>query len=471
MPARTAALASSLLAALAIPVRAQQPRARPAPTPARPTATATVGFIRGVVYDSLSRSPLEGARVLVGGTSLAGTTDAGGRFRIDSVPAGTRTLIVEHAVLDTIGLTQLGTRVRLAAGRVAVVEIAIPSLWSMRRAACRGRTSPLARDSGLVFGAVTDAETGARLAGARVVVTWTTASRLPGGGIRVDHPTVAAATDSIGNYYACDVTTDYVATAQAQAGTSASGATELLLGERGVQRRDLMVSRAPLVVDSVTGLHRGGSTLIGTVLDEFGRPRPSARASVDDALGEAFADTAGVFVLRNLPAGSQMLMVRMIGYAAARAMVNLRNGDTARTNVQLRQVTVLDTIRVTATRRASNELTELEERARAGFGYRFDAEQLRIRTSMRAVFQGLPNLTISGRSVYQFELTAIVSGQTCPVTLYVDGVRGSVDELQSYRPNQLIALEYYPRPEQAPLRFQTVASNCPIALVWTRFIR
>ena len=96
---------------------------------------------------------------------------------------------------------------------------------------------------------------------------------------------------------------------------------------------------------------------------------------------------------------------------------------------------------------------------------------MRVRVVRVEAFQGLPNLTISGRSVYEFQLTAIVSGQTCPVTLYVDGVRGSVDELQSYRPEQLIAVEYYPRPEQAPLRFQTVASNCPIALVWTRFIR
>jgi hypothetical protein len=458
-------LALCLIACAAPSVLAQQPRARPAP------ASRAVGFIRGVVYDSLAHAPLEGARVLVSGSELAATTDAGGRFRLDSVPAGTRTLIVEHPVLDTIGLSQLGTRVRLGAGRVAVVEIAIPSLWSMRRVACGGRATPFSRDSGLAFGAVRDAATGARLAGARVLVAWTTASRGPGGELRVDRPTVAAATDSLGNYYACDVSTDYVVIVQAQAGASSSGATELLLGERGVARRDLLVSRTPVVVDSLSGLRRGGATLVGTAIDEFGRPRPSARASVDDAVGEAFADTAGTFVLRNLPAGSQMLMVRMIGYSAARAMVDLRNGDTTRVTVQMREVTVLDTIRVTASRRANNELDELEERARSGFGYRFSAEQLRTRTSMRSVFQGLPNLTISGPSVYNFQLTAIVSGRNCPVSLYVDGMRGSVDELQSYRPEQLIGLEYYPRPEQAPLRFQQVASNCPIALVWTRFIR
>jgi hypothetical protein len=166
-----------------------------------------------------------------------------------------------------------------------------------------------------------------------------------------------------------------------------------------------------------------------------------------------------------------MLMVRMIGYAAARAMVDLRDGDTTRVTVPIRQVTVLDTIRVTASRRVNSELTELEERMHSGFGYRFDADQLRTRSSMRSVFQGLPNLTISGTSVYNFQLTAYLSGRYCPVTVYIDGAPGSVDELQSYRPDQLIALEYYPRSETAPLRFQGGTTNCPIALIWTRFIR
>jgi hypothetical protein len=166
-----------------------------------------------------------------------------------------------------------------------------------------------------------------------------------------------------------------------------------------------------------------------------------------------------------------MLMVRMIGYAASRQVVDLRDGDTTVVSVALRSVTVLDTLRVIATRRAANELDELELRARAGFGYRVDAEDLRRRATMRSVFQGIPNLNVSGRSVYNFRLSALISGRECAVNLFIDGIRGSVEELQSYRPEQLIALEYFPRPEMAPARFQVAMNNCPVALVWTRFIR
>src|SRR5258707_2181583 len=63
------------------------------------------GSIRGVVYDSLIHAPLEGAIVSVVGGSGVTTTDAGGRFRLDSVPAGRVFVSFEHADLDSVGLS------------------------------------------------------------------------------------------------------------------------------------------------------------------------------------------------------------------------------------------------------------------------------------------------------------------------------------------------------------------------------
>lgn len=457
-----------LAIALAVPAAgaaAQQPRPRPA-TP----ASARLGSLRGVLYDSLAHRPLEGARVLVRGSSVATTTDAGGRFRLDSLPPGRVLLLVEHAALDSVGLSGLVRQAQVTAGRITVIELAVPSLWTMRRAACRGRGAPSTSDSGVVYGAVRDADTGVRLAGARVIVSWVTASRSETG-VRVERPNVTVPTDSAGNYYACDIPTEYVVTVEAAAGHGSTGRTELLLGERSVGRRDLLVSRDSATLDAASGLLRGRALLRGRVLDEFDRPRPSARVSVDDAVGEAFTDSAGQFLLRNLPAGSHMLMARFIGYSAARLMVDLRHGDTTEVEVRMRAVTTLDTIRVTASRRANAEIAGIEERARLGFGYRLDAEALRTRTSMRAVFEGLPSLNLSGQSVYRFRLTSIQSGRVCAVSLYIDGVRASEEELQSYRPDHLLAVEYYVRPAEVPARFQVIGSQCPVALVWTRFIR
>ncbi len=453
--------------AASAPAFAQQPRAR---TPAAQAPAGTMGTLRGVVYDSLARMPLAGARVLVQGTALGATTDDGGRFRIDSVPAGQRTLFVEHAALDTVGLSNLTRTVTVLAGRPTVVELALPSLWTMRRAACAGRAIPMVRDSGLVYGVVRDAESGVRLAGARVLVSWISARRGQTG-VEVERPGVETRTDSLGNYYACDIPTDIVFTVQAAAGALVTGQTERLLGARGVARHDLALSRSRTsYVDSVSGARRGRAVLAGVVRTEDGNPRPGARVSVDDAAGEAFTDADGRFVLAGLPSGSQMVMARVIGFTAARAQVDLRDGDTVRTELAMRAVNVLDTIRVTASARTSAELDEIQERARMGVGYRLSEEELRTKSTMRTVFTGMPSLNIEGPSAFNFRLLGRVPSGYCNVNLYIDGRAASTDELQSYRPDLLIAVEYFPRAAEAPLRYQS-ASSCSVMLVWTRFIR
>ena len=51
-------------------------------------------------------------------------------------------------------------------------------------------------------------------------------------------------------------------------------------------------------------------------------------------------------------------------------------------------------------------------------------------------------------------------------------MRIDVQALQSYRPDQIVAVEWYPRGLQAPARFQpSNNANCGILLVWTRFLR
>lgn len=470
MRVRTRGLvASLLLSCAAAGLAAQQPR----PAPSGP------GMVRGVVYDSLIRSPLEGARVWIRGTMLSAVTDGGGRFRLDSVPVGRHVILFEHDDLDSAGLTNNARRIDVAAGRPTVVELNVPSLATLRRSACATRVNPLDADSGMIFGSVSDAESGARLSGARVSVFWTTAGRGPDGRIAVGRPLLEVTTDSIGNYYHCGVPTEFIVNVAAQAGRFRSGLTELLLGRRGVARRDISISRdaALLAEDTATGERSGRATIIGLVTDENDTPRPSARASVDDASsGENFADEQGRFILSNLPAGSQTLMVRMIGYTAIRLPVALRNGDTTRVRVRMRSLTVLDTIQITATNPLNRILLdELEQRRRAGTGYFLSAEEAKRRPSMRAVFEGLPGMLIQGRSTFQFTMftgRASISGALAPVIIFVDGHRETPDAIQSYRPEQIIGVEWFPRGVDAPMRYQSFTTeSAGVLLIWTRFVR
>ena len=102
----------AILLAAPPPERAQQP-------PASPTDSAAVGSILGEVYDSLARAALEGANVRVQGSALSAVTDRRGRFRLDSVPAGRRVLVLDHPGLDSAGVGDVPRVVNVVPGATA----------------------------------------------------------------------------------------------------------------------------------------------------------------------------------------------------------------------------------------------------------------------------------------------------------------------------------------------------------------
>jgi hypothetical protein len=329
---------------------------------------------------------------------------------------------------------------------------------------------PLGGDSGIVFGVVRDAESGIRLAGARVVASWLAVER-PEGGLRVIRRVRDVLTDSLGNYYTCSVAKGVGLGVQASAGPFESGVLELEVGDRRVLRHDLSVSREGLAeeADTVSGLLRGLATIVGSVRSEGGRPLDLVMASVQGAPNDAVTDGTGRFVLTDCPSGSRMLFVRRIGFRFSRTGVDLRNRDTTRVFLELSAVTVLDTIRVTATPWVRSEIDELERRLHGGsWGHVLTSEDLRPIGYLRTAFYGLPSLHVESYAG-GFRLYTLVGARLCPVTVWVDGMRGDIEYLQTYRPSDLIALEYYPRGWQAPVRYQ--GSACGVVLVWTRYLQ
>ncbi len=463
-----------LLAGVAASGAAQQPR----PSATRPAsvraAASPFGQVRGIVYDSLLAQPLPGARVVARGTGRSTFTDAGGRFALDSLLPGLVTIGFEHDSLDIVGLSNLGRQVQVVAGRLIVVELASPSQPTLRRGLCRGQAATGAADSAVIYGSVRDVATRQRLAGALVRVRWIAVQRQgPEGLVDILRPVRDVSTDSIGNYYACGLPGDLVLQVQAFAESSSTGVTEVLAGLRAVARHDLALSREPVPGGAVdtAGLRRGQATLIATVRTGSGQPRPSARVSVDDTPVERFTNEEGLTVLTGLPAGSHMVMARMVGYSAARRMVDLRNRDTLRIELTMNALTVLDSIRVVAgATRTSPLFDELEQRLRSRTaGQQLTAEQIRGLPTSRSLFQQFNSLTVVGRTAYDFRL---VTGGNCPVSLFIDGHRADTQILQSYRNEQLVAVEFFPRASQAPIWAQAArTSNCGVALVWTRFLR
>lgn len=433
------------------------------PAAAPRSAVAQAGAIRGVVYDSLLRAPLASAEVWLRGTARRELTDREGRFAFDSVPIGRQVIAVSHAGLDSAGLFTIAVPVTVGAGETARVTVATQSLATLWRRRCGAELGSSA-DSGLVFGVIQDATTGAHLAGAALIARWVRLTKLDNVNVQVNDRDVRVRTDSVGAYYACGVATDMTLLVRGYAARDSTGPIDVRLGPRRVARQDLTISldRPPT------------ATVRGTVKTNDGKPLLGARATVRDGGSTSLA--AGTFTLSGLPAGTQWISVQAIGRQVAEQVVDLRNGDTTVLSFTLEPLPVtLEPVRVTTTVRRG-KMAEFDERRRLGIGYARTAADLQGVRTMRAVFTAAPSVRVDktrgGVGDFQVLLEAPgLSGQAwCVASLYIDGFRANYDQLSAYQPPDLIGVEIYQRVSSAPVQYQQVSSGCGVVLVWTKYV-
>lgn len=198
---RSASVAFALVAALgciAHPLAAQ---------------SAPTGRLEGTITDSVHARPLAAATVLAirvdtqPSVSDGATTDARGRYRVDSLPAGRYMVEFTSAFLDSLEITLPMREVTIVGGRTVRADFALPSGRTLRAAACPGLTLP--PETGAVVGRVVDADTDRPLVGAIIAAAWYEMS--------IDRATLqassvqrsgAVSTDSLGRYRLCGVPTD-----------------------------------------------------------------------------------------------------------------------------------------------------------------------------------------------------------------------------------------------------------------------
>jgi hypothetical protein len=294
----------------------------------------------------------------------------------------------------------------------------------------------------------------------------------------IEYREEVATTDSLGSYYACAVPVEYLLATRVRAGRFASGIVDVLVDIRGVVRRDLTLSLEEVAGgrDSAGALRRGLATLIGTVQGERGGVLPGSHASLEGAGDTVPADDRGRFVLGGLPSGTQMLLVRRVGYFATRQVVDLRNRDTTRTHVTMTEATVLDTIRVTASPVLLPVLDEIDERRRVGFGYLISPTEIRRRPTVQSVFEGIPLLEVRG-TPGNFTLAIRKPGSIlsahggCIPDIFIDRFPADAEQLSSLTPSQLVAVEVYPHLSPGLFRYIGPGNNCGVILVWTGWAR
>jgi Carboxypeptidase regulatory-like domain len=320
---------------------------------------------------------------------------------------------------------------------------------------------------GALVGRVRSAEDGAPLAGVAVVLRWDElgVERATGQATITPH-TQAAVTDDQARYRFCAVPRYTPLLLQAQAADRRSGAVEVRLGDEPVFVRGLTLS---LAAQTDSGA-RGTATLIGEVVTSVGQPVRGARANVDGAAGEAVSNDTGVFVLPQLPAGTQTLIVRAIGYLPKRLSVELRANSSGAATVVLDQtVRMLDSVRVLARRYATRQAFQaaFEQRQRASPGGSFlDEERIgaHVYANTADIFRTIRGLTVSPDGIVSVSRGAgSLTDALCVPMLILDGVQMQTT-LDIVRPQEIRAIEVY-RGSETPVQYN---DPCGAILIWTK---
>jgi hypothetical protein len=416
--------------------------------------------VRGLAFDSLRGTPLGDAFLAIsgGGKTRTASSDARGRFTFDSIVPGRYTLSMQHAAIDSLGLPGLTKPINIGA-TTSEVTIAIPSFASLWRSACGRTVAPT--DSGLVYGVIRDAASQRPVANATVDLSWIDLSVDKDKRVNQRRFRNQTKSDATGTYGVCGVPTGVTLSVRATTDSTASGLIDLVAGEFRVSRRDLQLGSS-----AATGARRRG-TVAGTVTDIAGNPFRDARVRLDE-FPEARTGADGRFVIRDVPIGTRQLEIMSIGMTPVLSVVDVAAGDTTRVTAQLRKVSTLAPVRVTATARIREFNRGLEERKRNGFGTVMDSTTIGKVPTLASVFTSIPNSVVQRLRGSQFVVTFPTSVSRCVALVWIDGVKADFERLNSMYPEDIAVIEAYPNRLAVPDRFRDPYNLCGALLVWSK---
>lgn len=122
--------------------------------PGRPIGSsgAAPAVVEGVVWDSIARAPLAGARVFLSGTAVEATTGPDGRYRLEAPAAGSYTVAFSAPELGPVSAAVPTRLVAAEAGRTVRADLAVPAAPRVAAALCPATALRIHR--GLVTGRV-----------------------------------------------------------------------------------------------------------------------------------------------------------------------------------------------------------------------------------------------------------------------------------------------------------------------------
>ena len=125
----------------------------------------------------------------------------------------------------------------------------------------------------------------------------------------------------------------------------------------------IIASMAPALANA-----QSAATFAGVVTDSTNQPIANAEVTLPD-LGKGTAtNEQGAFVLRDIPAGSQRVLVRHVGYGPVEAQLTFASGQMIQRHITMVRSTTLDSVVVQA-KSVDHQLDDFEVNKKLGLGH------------------------------------------------------------------------------------------------------
>ena len=456
-----------------------------------PIALSAQGKISGTVFDSLrSRAPLANATVVLIERSRYATTDADGRFTIDSVPPGKYTISFSHPVLDALDLVLPPQAIEVGAS-TATVRLATPSEGTAYALLCpRAR----AAETGVILGRIRNVDDNTGVAGVSITTDW---KEFVLTGSRTSQVRQVAVATSVagGAYFLCGVPTNVLLELRAEFAGVEVGPLAISMNDQLLQRADFAISTR----DSASSTGQAGKTaravgvvgtaqLRGTVNDaDNNKPIRNAQIAVLGTERTALTDASGSFLLRGIPAGTRTLEIRTIGYLPVTFTADFATNGIRDTTLSInRRAQTLERVTVKA-KEASNSLMLQEgfdTRRAQGLGKFITQKDVERHpaSSLTDVLAGAGNLRIEyGTGGFPMPyLRGGNSGKCIPNyfldNMYIEvtsagppGKKPFTDLSDFVKPEYIKGIEVYSNSGTIPAQFDlTSSTGCGSIVIWTR---
>ena len=329
-----------------------------------------------------------------------------------------------------------------------------------------------------LHGRVTDASTGAPIAGVRLALldpagtATATARSAPDGAFRLAAPAPGA----------------YRVSAHG-AGYRVTLTRVVELATAGDTEAELRMAPATSSFASATPLGRSGPGVHGRVVDdETGRPVPGAAVTLRSSRGRAaarvVADGEGVFTVRPPSGGAYVLEAAAEGFlSSASGELTLAPAQSVELELRVSKHSILlapvEVVASSAPLMRDAWRAEFDWRRGRAIGGRFlgpdELARLPVFNATDALRE-IPFVQVRGRgwdqhATLRLRLTTVFAGERCAPNYYVDGVRvrmagSSINEY--VQGTSLTGVEVYDNPAMAPPEFPAHENDrCGVIVLWT----